>query len=206
MRNATAPDSYDAASIVLHWVTAFLVIAIFALAISPGIVRGSIALHSTLGLLLLIIVPLRAVWRFVKGGEVKRTGGSPASRAAAMLAHGLLYLLLVGIPLLGLIYIDAKGVPFKPFGIALPQIAYYNRELAQTVYLWKTWLSYFMLGLILLHAVAAIAYHHYVRKDEVLRSMIVPPERVAEQTAAPAVEPQAETVPAVFPRRSFLTS
>ena len=50
---STGGVSYDAVSIIFHWITAFLVIAIFGLALSPGIVPGSIALHNTLGFLLL---------------------------------------------------------------------------------------------------------------------------------------------------------
>ena len=165
--------SYSGVSIVLHWLTAFLVIAIFALALAPGLVKGSIALHNTLGVLLLVLVPLRAAWRALEGGTINHADEPRFMRLLAKSVHGALYLLLVTVPVLGLMYVDAKGVPFTLFGAALPQIVYYNRELAQTLYAVKTVLAYGMLALIFVHAAAAIAYHHFFRRDRVLRSMLV---------------------------------
>jgi superoxide oxidase len=208
--DSTGGDSYDALSIMFHWITAFLVVAIFALVLAPGIVRGSIALHNTLGLLLLIIVPLRAVWRFAMGGALHRSTEARFSRLAATLTHGSLYVLLVGIPVLGLFYVDAKGIDFKPFGIHLPQIVNYDRELAQAIYAWKKWIAYVMLALILFHAAAAIVYHHFFRKDRVLRSMVLvgrSPEEALDD--ADRVSPGRERgagSPAVFRKRGYTAS
>jgi cytochrome b561 len=177
-----SPLSYGAVSIILHWLTAFLIIAIFALALAPGLVKGSIALHNTMGVLLLVLVPLRAAWRMLEGGAVERAEEPRFMRILAKSVHGALYLLLVAVPVLGLMYVDAKGVPFTFFGAALPQIVYYNRELAQTIYAVKTGLAYGMLALIFVHAAAAIAYHHFIRRDRVLRSMVV----IAPTAEAPA--------------------
>jgi cytochrome b561 len=203
--DSTGGDSYDAVSIILHWITAFLVIAIFGLAFTPGVVRGSLALHNTLGLLLLFVVPLRALWRLGMGGAVRRETESRLSRFIAALTHGLLYVLLVGIPVLGLFYVDAKGIDFRPFGIHLPQIVNHNRELAQTIYAWKTGFAYLMLGLIVIHAAAAIVYHHFFRKDRVLRSIVLvgpAPEANVEGAASPSRRRQPATgSPAVFHKR-----
>ena len=165
--------SYGAVSILLHWLTVFLVIAIFTLALAPGVIKGSIALHGTLGVLLLALVPLRAAWRMLEGGSIEHPDEPRALRVLAKAVHGLLYLLLVAVPVLGLIYVDAKGVPFHFFGATLPQIAYYSRDFAQAIYGAKTWLAYAMLALIFTHAAAAIAWHHFFRRDRVLRGMLV---------------------------------
>jgi cytochrome b561 len=162
-------------------------------------------------LLLLVVVPLRAVWRFVMGGEIRRNDGSRWLRVTASGVHGLLYLLLVVVPLLGLVYVDAKGVSFTPFGLSLPQVVYLDSDFAESVYQWKSWLAYGLLGLILLHAVAAIAYHQCIRKDEVLRSIVAPtapagPDVPLEQSLAPASHARAAAAPAAFRRRSFLIS
>ena len=167
------PQRYGAVSIALHWLTAFLVIAIFALALAPGVIKGSIALHGTLGVLLLALVPLRAAWRMLEGPAAECSGETRALKLVAKAVHGSLYLLVVGVAVLGLVYVDAKGVPFKFFGTTLPQIVYFSRDFAQSIYAVKTWLAYTLLALIGLHAAAAIAYHHYIRRDRVLRSMLV---------------------------------
>lgn len=203
-------DSYDALSIIFHWITAFLVIAIFALALAPGVIRGSIALHNTLGFLLLIVVPLRALWRLAHGGAIRRQKEAPFARITATVTHGLFYVLLVGIPVLGLFYVDAKGIDFKPFGIHLPQIVDYDRGLAQTLYVWKKVFAYAMLALILLHAAAAIVYHHFFRRDGVLRSMMVvgpAPDEIEGETASAARHRQPATgSPAVFHKRETGTT
>jgi cytochrome b561 len=181
-RNDTAlARSYGAVSIILHWLTAFLVIAIFALALAPGLIKGSIALHGTLGVLLLALVPLRAAWRMLEGGAVEHLQEPQALRVLAKTVHGLFYLLLVAVPALGLIYVDAKGIPFTFFGVALPQIAFYSSDFAQAVYGLKAWLAYSMLALIFVHAAAAIAYHQFLRRDRVLRSMLVIDTPAAEE-------------------------
>jgi cytochrome b561 len=170
--SGASATSYDAVSIMLHWITAFVVIAIFALALAPGVVKGSIALHNTLGLLLLVLVPLRAVWRFGKGGAVKHDSDAPLVRFFGTLVHGALYVLLVLIPVLGLMYVDAKGISFTPFGLHLPQVVNFDSEFGRVIYGWKKVLSYAMLALIFFHATAAVAYHHWLRRDHVLRSML----------------------------------
>src|SRR4051812_40331206 len=104
---STPTDAYDRVTIWLHWLTALVVLAVFALALAPGVLKGSIALHNTLGVLLLVIVPLRAVWRFVKGGAIRRADTHWLARLAATSVQGLLYVLLVTVPLLGLVYVDA---------------------------------------------------------------------------------------------------
>jgi cytochrome b561 len=202
---AAPADGYDALSIFFHWLTAFLVIAIFALVLWPGVVPGSIALHNTLGLLLLVLVPLRALWRLLRGGTVRRANASKASRAAATAAHGLLYLLLLVIPVLGLFYVDARGVTFTPFGVHLPQLVGFDRELAQTLYAWKKWIAYTMLALILGHAVAAIVYHRLIRRDAVLRSILVVSD-VPAAVEGQGPRPEETALAPVFRRRSFLAS
>jgi cytochrome b561 len=205
VQNASA-DSYDRVSIAFHWFTALLLAAVFTLALAPGVLKGSIALHGTLGVLLLVIVPLRALWRIIKRGAVHHAEDSWLTQFAAACVHGLMYLLLIAVPLLGLTYVDAKSIDFRPFGVQLPELVRWDRDLAESVYFWKKWLSYGLLALIFLHAMAAVAYHHLFRKDRVLASMFRTPARkghVAEpDMTGSAVVPCA--LEAAFARRSFL--
>jgi hypothetical protein len=73
-RGETGRDRYDPLSQALHWATAVLVLASFALALWPGLVKGSAALHKSLGLALLFVVPLRLAWRLTGGSGVARPG------------------------------------------------------------------------------------------------------------------------------------
>ena len=161
---------YDPMSKALHWATALLVLASFALAIWPGLVQGSAALHRSLGLALLFILPLRLAWRFARG-----RGGALATDAPGALAaravHGALYLAMLVLPLLGWLTMDLKGTGARMFGQALPSLVAPDRELATLVFRAKWWLAYGVLGTIGLHAAAALA-HHYLLRDGVLVSML----------------------------------
>jgi len=164
--------AYDPMSKALHWATAVLVLASFALALWPGLVQGSAALHRSLGLLLLFLVPLRLAWRLARGSG--GGGGGEAGGLAALAAravHGALYLTLVALPLLGWLTMDLKGTGASIFGHALPTLAATDRELAALVFRAKWWIAYGMLATIGLHAAAALA-HHYLLRDGVLTGML----------------------------------
>ncbi|QCG88379.1 cytochrome b [Azospirillum sp. TSH100] len=171
--HSTTDQSYDPVSIAFHWITVILVLAIFVLALFPGLVKGSIALHKSLGLTVLALVPLRLVWRFTAGRQPRHNGNDPAFlRLAATGAHAALYLLLVVTPLLGWLFVDAKGMELSLFGMKMPALALYDRTFAWMVYAWKSWIAYGLLALIVAHAGAAIGYHAIIRRDGVLRSMM----------------------------------
>lgn len=166
-------ESYDSVSIAFHWITVALVLAIFVLALFPGVVKGSIALHKSLGLLLLAVVPLRLVWKLAAGRKPRHAGDDPLIlRLAATGAHAALYLLLLATPLLGWLFVDTKGMELSVFGIHVPALALYDRDFAWMVYAWKQWIAYGLLALIFAHASAAIGYHAIIRRDGVLRSMM----------------------------------
>jgi cytochrome b561 len=93
-------------------------------------------------------------------------------RLGAKGAHLALYGLLIVTPMLGWLYQDAKAIDVHFFGLELPMLVYYDRELAMWIYGWKKVAAYGLLALIFLHAVAAIGYHAVLRKDGVLRSML----------------------------------
>lgn len=175
--------NYDTVSIAFHWITFAIITAIFILALFPGVVKGSIALHKSLGLLLLLIVPLRLGWRLVGGRRPQHPSADPPLlRLAATGAHAALYVLLIVTPLVGWLFVDAKGMELSFFGASVPALTGYDREFAWTVYAWKESIAYGLLALIFAHAAAAIGYHAVLRKDGVLRSML--PRRAAPGISA----------------------
>ena len=176
-------ESYDRTSIVFHWLTFFLVLAMFLLALVPGVVKGSIELHKTIGLSILIVVVLRIAWRLARGARPRNAEGVPLLlHAGAKVGHIALYALLIATPVLGWLYVDAKGIEVSFLGFELPTLNYYNRELAMQIYGLKKLVAYGLLALILVHAAAAIVYHHMLRGDGVLRSML--PQSLKNRLAA----------------------
>ena len=170
-RGETGRDRYDPLSQALHWATAALVLASFALALWPGLVKGSAALHKSFGLALLFVVPLRLGWRLTAGWGGARPGSKGGGTLAAKAVHGMLYAMLLAVPLLGWLHLNSKGIGVSMFGLHLPMLADADRELASVLFRAKRWLSYGMLGAVGLHAAAALAHHHLLR-DGVLASMM----------------------------------
>jgi cytochrome b561 len=194
---------YDSVTIGFHWLTVALVTAMFLLALFPGVVKGSIALHKTLGLIILIVVPLRILWRLFRGRRVPPPDDMPALlRLGALGAHVGLYVLLLLTPALGWLYVDAKGSELSLFGFEMPSVAYYDRALAMTVYGWKQVAAYGLLALIFAHAGAAIVYHHLIRRDAVLQAMLPQAARTGGKVAA-AVAGLAMLLPAADARAAF---
>jgi cytochrome b561 len=58
------------------------------------------------------------------------------------------------------------------FGAPLPVLTEYDRALATRILWWKQVLSYGLLTLLLGHATMAVGYHHILRRDRVLQSML----------------------------------
>jgi superoxide oxidase len=191
-RGEAARGRYDPLSLVLHWATAALVLACFALAFWPDLMKGSASLHKSLGLALLFVVPLRLGWRLTGG----RGGGRPDGRGdaltfAAKAVHGALYAALLAVPLLGWLHLNSKGIGASMFGLSMPRLADADRELARSLFQAKRWLAYGMLSAIGFHATAALA-HHYVFKDGVLASMLPRGGRWGRRAAAAAPGDAAE--------------
>lgn len=173
---AVSPETYDPVSIAFHWITVFLVLAMFLLTLVPGIIKGSVDLHKALGFLVFALVVLRLGWRLVKARAPLPPADMPLLlRLGAKAAHLALYALLLTAPVLGWLYLEAKAIDVHPFGIQwieMPSVIYYDRELAMAIYDWKQVVVYTLLALILMHAAAAIVYHSMIRKDGVLHSML----------------------------------
>lgn len=188
-RGEAGRDRYDALSRALHWTTAALVLASAALAWWPGLVKGSAALHKELGLALLFVVLARLGWRLTAGRGGARPGSKGAGALAAKAVHGLLYAMLLAVPLLGWLHLNSKGIGVSMFGLQLPTLADADREFAPVLLEAKRWLAYGMLGAAGLHAAAALA-HHYLLRDGVLASML-PSGLRGRRAAAPRPEPGA---------------
>jgi cytochrome b561 len=176
---------YDPVTIVFHWTIALVVLAMFLLVLVPGVIKGSVALHKSLGIVILAVVPLRIAWRLLFGRKVQPPAGvPPILRLGATASHLALYALLMIVPMLGWLYQDAKAIDVDLFGtdVDLPMLLYYDHGLAMTIYEWKKIAAYSLLALIGAHAGAAIVYHTMIRRDGVLRSML--PRRLRGPLAA----------------------
>ena len=168
--------SYDAVAIALHWTTAFLVFANFALAKTwdwfakptQSLMEGT---HMSFGVLLTAVIVARLAWRWVPGHQVSslETGWM---QIASKATHYLLYGLLLVEAVLGFTFRWGAGRPMEFFGLGIPpMIGEISRSLRHQLREFHEWIGWAIVILALLHALAAL-YHHYVLKDRVLKRML----------------------------------
>jgi cytochrome b561 len=174
---AAEPVRYDRVTIALHWLTALLVVSLFAMAETWGFLpRGTPlrrtlqSLHISFGLVLTAVIVLRLVWRAGNGRRLPAVEGS-MNQLAAKAAHGALYLLLVAQVSLGFLYRWAQGERFTFFGLfPVPApfvVEHEQRRFFGGLHYYVGWT---IIVLAVLHALAAL-YHHYGLRDNVLRRM-----------------------------------
>ncbi|KAG9600926.1 hypothetical protein KCV01_g7762, partial [Aureobasidium melanogenum] len=141
------------------------------------------ALHKSIGLTVLALFLLRLLWRSVD----RRPPDEPAphwQKVIAHIVHGVLYLLIVAIPLSGWAFNSAHGFPlqyFKQFN--LPALVEKNDELSQVLGTAHVYLFWFLLLVVAAHAGGALK-HHFIDRDDTLRRML-PFGRARRSTPTP---------------------
>lgn len=173
-----ARPRHPALTVAIHWVTVVAIVvavaAMFARDVLEDRVWRQILLetHRQLGLLVLIAAGVRIAIRLRKGLADHAPDMMALLRWAAKAAHVLMYGVLLALPLLGWAVTSAHGVSLTFLGsLPLPKILSADSELADTLTDYHVWLAWGLLGLVLAH-VAAAAWHHFVRRDGVLRAML----------------------------------
>jgi len=177
----TPPDThpertYGPVAIALHWlvfalVTAQMLVGWFMPDIKKNTPQeGLVDLHLSLGAATMLVVLVRIVWRVMRPTPLTTTM-TGWERVLAKLTHELLYLLLLVIPLLGWAAAGFRDYTVRLFGIPLPPLADHTMQWAHTAGDIHMDLTYVLLGLVGLHALAAL-WHYFVRKDQILQRMI----------------------------------
>ena len=175
LHSAAHTTRYGAVARLLHWTVVLLLVGEYALAwLMPDIRKGTqpnglIAWHLFMGPLILAVMLLRLGWRSVVGAPDPHPGVA-WQELASKLTHGLLYALLLVLPLLGWINASTRGWSIHLLGMPLPALASQGSTVGHDLGEWHSTLAYIVLGLIGLHVSAAL-YHHWVRKDGLLARM-----------------------------------
>jgi len=168
--------TYDRVAIALHWATAFLVIANFALSQvwdwfakpTKGLLEDT---HMSFGVLLAVVVVARIAWRLVPGHQVSSLEAG-WMRIASKATHYVLYALLIAEAVLGFAFRWGAGRPMAFFGTGIPpMIGEMAKPLRRELREFHEWIGWAIIIIALLHALAAL-YHHYVLKDRVLVRML----------------------------------
>ena len=168
---------WGSVSIGLHWITALLIIGLSIVGLLMTELPNSplkmqvYALHKSFGLTVLALTVLRLAWRFIAGTPTDLPGPR-LQTLAAKAVHGLMYFLLLAMPLSGWLFNSAAGFPLRWFNLVqLPKLfTGYNPALKHLAHELHETGFYVLAALLLVHAGAAL-FHHYVLKDDTLKRM-----------------------------------
>lgn len=162
----------------LHWLTVLLLVVAFGFVLGRELIEAKatrellIGVHRWAGLGIWVLAALRIVTRS-RTRLVDNAPGDPLwQRALAHLLHAVMYVLLLGLPVLGLLLTNAHGKTVSLPGIgALPVLIDRDLDLADSLGEWHETLAWTLAAIVGAHVAAAL-WHHVARRDGVLLAML----------------------------------
>ena len=177
--------------IFLHWLSVLLILAAFAFVLGRELLESrtlrSLLLdwHKNAGVLLLLLTLLRLPLAIALRYRAPRHDLPPLERLAALAVRLALYGALLAVPLLGWARTNAAGHGVALYGfLPLPAIAPNDPDLADQLGEWHETAAWIFLALIIVHALAALRHHVFVR-DGVLTAMLPFPAQKRSQGDLP---------------------
>jgi cytochrome b561 len=174
LRNTT--EDYGSLAKFLHWTIVILIVVQYVLAetadeLPDGLEKLQVLTrHKSFGMLILGLAIVRIAWKLMNRGRPAPVGEGRMKKAAAA-GHGLLYLLLLVMPLSGWAMSSAANYPVTFFGwFQFPALVAENHDLHEVLEDVHETLFYTLLVVAIGHIVAAL-YHHFILKDDVLKRM-----------------------------------
>ncbi|TCS74077.1 cytochrome b561 [Sulfuritortus calidifontis] len=172
------PAAYNRTAIALHWLMAGLILAALPLgltmtelALSPTKLK-LYAWHKWLGVTLFGLALVRVFWRLTHPAPALPATIPAWQQTAAHVLHGLLYVLMLAIPLSGWLMSSAKGFQTVYLGLLpIPDLLVKDAALAETLAALHTTLNYGLIVLLLAHVGAALK-HQWLERDAVLGRML----------------------------------
>jgi cytochrome b561 len=165
-------------TIALHWTTFGIIVLAVCSVLLRDVVEASevrlllLNLHRSMGVAILLLVVARLITRFRISSEHVSVSLPKGIRLVSLAAHAMLYLFLLALPITGWLFSNAAGKAVSLFGLVdLPALIAKNRDVADQLGGVHETLAWLFIALISAHAGAAL-WHHYWRKDHVLRSML----------------------------------
>ncbi|MEZ5461016.1 cytochrome b [Dokdonella sp.] len=129
------------------------------------------AVHKSIGLTVLALLLLRISWKLFD----RRPPDEPMprwQRLAAHATHGVLYVLMLVIPLSGWFYNSVRGYPLQWFKwFNLPALTEKNEDLVSIAHLVHESLFWVLLGVLAAHVGGALL-HHFRERDNTLLRML----------------------------------
>lgn len=175
------PAAYSGLQKLIHWVTALFVFTLLPVGFIM-VARGKATnfdattaqlytAHKTFGALVLALVLLRIAVRFAYGTPAPEPSLNRLQVVASEAVHGLLYLALLAVPILGWLGVSAYDARELLCGFKLPALLARNQDLAKVILVWHGYVALALIGLLGAHVGAALM-HRFILKDGVMKRML----------------------------------
>ena len=170
----STPDRYGTMAVSIHWLSVALILVLIASGFraadteDPAAKAAILRLHLPIAVAVLVLTILRIVWWWGFDRKPGPVAGSPHwQERAAQAVHVLFYVVLLGMIASGVGMMALSGAAPMIFGGEsgpLPDFWKYPPRIPHGI------AARLLLALLVLHAGAAL-YHHFVRRDGLLRRM-----------------------------------
>lgn len=162
----------------LHWGMAILIFAAIGLGVVSAYLpvgqeprKSLLELHKSLGFTILVLVVIRLAWRLYAGEPPFRQPLDRLTRIASHAGHLALYALMIFMPVTGYMFSAAGGYSLPWFGLfQWPRLLPRDKIVAGWGELLHDRAAWVIAAVLVLH-LAAVAWHHWVKRDEVLSRM-----------------------------------
>jgi cytochrome b561 len=158
-------ERYTRTAIALHWIIALAVAVQFTWGWTmqtiakqpPGLRADAFNVHKSIGLTILSLMILRALWRWRH--PAPPLPAMPAWQATLARAnHGVIYACLFLMPLAGYLGSVFSGYPVKYFGITLPAWGWKDEAIKNAMSAAHFTVSWVLLAAVVLHVAAAVKH------------------------------------------------
>jgi cytochrome b561 len=202
----TSAPRYGRVARLFHWTIAILILA----AIPLGLICGAIGQkaadprlaelrsvllfwHKSIGVTVLVLAVARILWRLGHKPPALPTHMPNGERLLAKAVHCLLYIVMVGMPITGIMLTQATGFPVRWFGLwTLPDVVHPDRtipmmermEVKLSLILHERIIAYTLFAMLALH-IAGLLKHHFVNRDPSIWRRMAPWRRPEAELEAP---------------------
>ncbi|KLV10656.1 MULTISPECIES: cytochrome b [Photobacterium] len=168
---------YDPLTVIIHWLTAIVVIGLFAVGFwmvdlnyYSKWYQTAPFWHKSVGICLAIVTVFRLLWKLLAKSPVIE--GARWEIVSAKIAHFLLYLMMFGIFMSGYLISTEDGRAIDVFNwFSVPAMGELFPDQSDIAGEIHEYLAYGLIGLAVIHALAALK-HHFINKDNTLKKML----------------------------------
>ncbi len=169
---------YGIVARILHWISAAFILLMLLLGFGNNwwsfwdTWHISMPVHKVLGVFVLFLILMRCLWASVNIKPLLNQSFPLWYLHARHWVHRFFYGLLLLMPFSGWLMSSYAGKPPQLGSIALGLPVKVNASYASCIANIHTCLAYVLVSFIGLHVVA-VCYHHFIRRDNVLNSMLL---------------------------------